>query len=180
MATNDAQHPDHQHQQHQHQPDPPPPPAPLPIQQAWAELEQELAVDASRRAALVQAVVSGDLPTVQAMVAADHALAFHTLNRKTTLLVRATDGPISPCVVAEPHTHPPTHPPPQTNLLETNKQVLAVEHGHLHVSQFLLERGVDVNKASQMRLSPLHAAAQLPVRFIFRKRPARYRSYIDQ
>ena len=52
----------------------------------WAEAE--LAFDVSRREVLVRAVVEGDLTTVRAMVEADHALAFHTLNRKTTLLVR--------------------------------------------------------------------------------------------
>lgn len=54
----------------------------------WAIVEAEMAIDASRRAALVAAVVSGDLGTVKAMVEEDHDLAFHTLNRKTTLLVR--------------------------------------------------------------------------------------------
>lgn len=107
-----------------------------PPQASWAEVESELAMDASRRDALVRAVCSGDLATVQDMVAADNALAFHTLNRKTTLLV------------------------------------LSVEHNHLPVAAFLLERGVDPNKASQMRLGPLHAAARLPVRISFTVWPA--------
>lgn len=41
--------------------------------------------------------------------------------------------------------------------------MLAVENDRLPVAAYLLERGVDVNKAS-LRLSPLHAAARLPVR----------------
>lgn len=41
--------------------------------------------------------------------------------------------------------------------------MLAVENDNLPVAAYLLERGVDVNKAS-LRLSPLHAAARLPVR----------------
>lgn len=69
----------------------PPPPlaaAAVPHEELWATVEAELAVDASRRAALVAAVVRGDLSSVQALIEADHKLAFHTLNRKTTLLVR--------------------------------------------------------------------------------------------
>lgn len=67
---------------------PPPPAAAVPHEELWATVEAELAVDASRRAALVAAVVRGDLSAVQALIEADHKLAFHTLNRKTTLLVR--------------------------------------------------------------------------------------------
>jgi hypothetical protein len=50
-------------------------------------MEAELALDASRRNALVKAVETGDLVTVKELVEADHDLAFHTLNRKKTLLV---------------------------------------------------------------------------------------------
>lgn len=113
--------------------EPPPPPPPQqqpPQQQSWAEIEAQLAVDASRREALVRAVVQGDLPTVTELIDADHALAFHTQNRKTTLLV------------------------------------LAAQHGHVPVAAYLLGRGVDPNKASQLQQTPLHAAARLPVRFL--------------
>jgi hypothetical protein len=152
----------------------PPPPPPPP--QAWADLEAELALDASRREALVRAVVGGDLATVQELVEGDHALAFHTLNRKTTLLVRreelfGPDCPLFPlfwggrgavgrlCRLTQTIQYTHTH---YTVSLFT--QVLAVEHNHLPVAAYLLQRGVDVNKTSQMRLSPLHAAARLPVR----------------
>lgn len=110
------------HQQlHQH----PPPPPPL---QTWAALEAELAMDASRRDALVHAVVSGDLATVTQLIKGDHALVFHTRNRKTSLLV------------------------------------LAAQHDRTDVAAYLLGKGLDPNKASQLQQSPLHAAARLPVR----------------
>ena len=61
-------------------------------QSSWETLEAEMAMDVSRRARLVKAVIAGELDVVKGLVEQDHEVAMHTLNRKTTMLVLAVEN----------------------------------------------------------------------------------------